>query len=165
QSRMRRLVSPRRARLPCPSIRSCRSATSVFAYPFSPKYPISKSCSIPIPQRTEPLSMRCFWAAASRLGTKSSPSESFTTTLFPSCFVSMDSPCEERLGPDLQSSLDGLREVFRAAEGRVHLSRATRLDERHDVLEVAVVAERELRVEAVSMGVVDDRAPSAHVRA
>src|SRR5438093_4621259 len=96
--------------------------------------------------------MRCFWAAASRLGTKSSPSDSFTTTTFPSCFVSMDSPCEERLGPDLQSSLDGLREVFRAADGRVHLSRATRLAERHDVLAVAVLAVRALRAEAVSMG-------------
>src|SRR5439155_21766926 len=103
-------------------------------------------------------------AAASRLGTKSSPSDSFTMTLFPSCFVSMDSPREERLGPDLQSSLDGLRAVSRAAEGRVHLSRVTRLDERHDVLEVAVVAERELCVEAVPMGVVKERAPAAHVR-
>src|SRR5256885_6131662 len=89
--------------------------------------------------------MRCFCAAASRLGTKSSPSESFTTTLFPSCFDSIGAPREERRGPDLQSSLDGLREVFRAAERRVHPPRATCLDERHDVLEVPVVAERELR--------------------
>src|SRR5256884_868508 len=108
--------------------------------------------------------MRCFCAAASRLGTKSSPSESFTTTLFPSCFDSIGSPREERLGPDLQSSLDGLREIFRAAERRVHPPRATCLDERHDVLEVPVVAERELRVEAVSAGVVEERAPTAHVR-
>src|SRR2546430_8438431 len=108
--------------------------------------------------------MRCFCAAASRLGTKSSPSESFTTTLFPSCFDSIGSPCDERLGPDLQSSLDGLREISRAAERRVHPPRATCLDERHDVLEVPVVAERELRVEAVSAGVVEEGAPTAHVR-
>src|SRR2546428_3417571 len=108
--------------------------------------------------------MRCFWAAASRLGTKSSPSESFTTTLFPSCFVSMGSPREERLGPDLQSPLNGLREVPRPAERRVHLPRPAGLDERHDVLEVPVVAERELRVEAVAAGVVEERAPTAHVR-
>src|SRR3989441_7339669 len=108
--------------------------------------------------------MRCFWAAASRLGTKSSPSDSFTTTLFPSCFVSKDSPREESLGPDLQSSLDGLREVSRPAERRVNFPRAACLDERHDVLEVPVVAERELRVEAVAAGVVEERAPTAHVR-
>src|SRR2546426_9175454 len=107
--------------------------------------------------------MRCFWAAASRLGTKSSPSDSFTTTLLPSCFVSMDSPRKERLGPDLQSSLDGLREVPRPAERRVHLPRAACLDERHGVLEVPVVAERELRVEAVAAGVVEERAPTAHI--
>src|SRR2546422_6584790 len=108
--------------------------------------------------------MRCFWAAASRLGTKSSPSDSFTTTVLPSCFVSMDSPRKERLGPDLQSSLDGLREVPRPAERRVHLPRAACLDERHGVLEVPVVAERELRVEAVAAGVVEEGAPTAHVR-
>src|SRR2546428_9132062 len=108
--------------------------------------------------------MRCFWEAASRLGTKSSPSDSFTTTLFPSCFVSMGSPREERLGPDLQSSLDGLREVLRPAERRVHLPRPAGLDERHDVLEVPVVAERELRVQAVAAGVVEEGAPTAHVR-
>src|SRR3989449_7152259 len=118
----------------------------------------------PFPQMTEPLSMRCFCAAASRLGTKSSPSESFTTTLFPSCFASIGSPREERLGPNLQSSLDRLREIFRAAERRVHLPRAACLDERHDVLEVPVVAERELRVEAVAAGVVEEGAPTAHVR-
>src|SRR3989454_5965181 len=108
--------------------------------------------------------MRCFWGAASWLGTKSYPSDSFTTTLFPSCFVSTCSPREERLGPDLQSSLDGLREVFRPAERRVHLPRPAGLNERHDVLEVPVVAERELRVESVAAGVVEERAPSAHVR-
>src|SRR3989449_4886956 len=108
--------------------------------------------------------MRCFCAAASRLGTKSSPSESFTTTLFPSCFDSIGSPSEERLGPDLQSSLDGLRQIFRAAERRVHLPRPAGLDERHDVLEVPVVAERELRVEAVAAGVVEESTPTAHVR-
>src|SRR5438445_1802941 len=107
--------------------------------------------------------MRCFWAAASRLGTKSSPSDSLTTTLLPSCFVSMDSPRKERLGPDLQASLDSLREVLRPAERRVHLPRAACLDERHDVLEVPVVAERELRVEAVAAGVVEERAPTADV--
>src|SRR3989449_7355578 len=108
--------------------------------------------------------MRCFCAAASRLGTKSSPSESFTTTLFPSCFDSIRSPREERLGPDLQSPLDGLREIFRAAERRVHLPRPAGLDESHDVLEVPVVAERELCVEAVAAGVVEEGAPTAHVR-
>src|SRR3989449_7857695 len=118
----------------------------------------------PIPKRTEPHSMRCCCAAASRLGTKSSPSESFTTTLFPSCFDSIGSPREERLGPDLQSSLDGLCEIFRPAERRVHLPRPACLDERHDVLEVPVVAERELRVEAVAAGVVEEGAPPAHVR-
>src|SRR5207245_388463 len=92
-----------------------------------------------------------------------SPSDSFTTTLFPSCFVSMGSPREERLGPDLQSSLDGLREVLRPAERRVHLPRTACFDERHDVLEVPVVAERELRVEAVAAGVVEERAPTADV--
>src|SRR3989475_9809665 len=107
--------------------------------------------------------MRCFCAAASRLGTKSSPSESFTTTLFPSCFDSIRSPREERLGPDLQSPLDGLREIFRAAERRVHLPRPAGLDESHDVLEVPVVAERELCVEAVAAGVVEEGAPTAHV--
>src|SRR2546425_9032416 len=113
---------------------------------------------------TEPLSMRCFCAAASRLGTKSSPSDSFTMTLFPSCFVSIRSPREERLGPDLQASLDGLREVFRPAERCVHFPRVARFDEGHHVLEVPVVAERELRVEAVAAGVVEERAPTAHVR-
>src|SRR5256885_2820715 len=108
--------------------------------------------------------MRCFCAAASRLGTKSSPSDNFTTTMFPSCFASMASPREDRLGPDLQPSLDGLREIFRAAERRVHLPRLACLDERHDVLEVPVVAERELRVEAVAAGVVEEGAPTAHVR-
>src|SRR3989449_10001280 len=108
--------------------------------------------------------MRCFCAAASRLGTKSSPSDSFTTTLFPSCFDSIDSPREERLGPDLQSSLDGLREVFRPAECRVHLPRAACLDERHDVLEVPVIAERQLRVEPVAAGGVEEGATTAHVR-
>src|SRR5256712_1123959 len=108
--------------------------------------------------------MRCFCAAAWRLGTKSSPPDNFTTTLSPSCFASIGSPREERLGPDLQSSLDGLREIFRAAERRVHLPRLACLDERHDVLEVPVVAERELRVEAVSAGVVEEGAPTAHVR-
>src|SRR5256884_1295653 len=108
--------------------------------------------------------MRCFCAAASRLGTKSSPSESFTTTLFPSCFDSIGSPREERLGPDLQSSLDGLSEIARAAERRVHPPRATCLEERHDVLEAPVVAGRELPVEAVSAGVGEEGAPTAHVR-
>src|SRR2546422_11535300 len=106
--------------------------------------------------------MRCLCAAAPRHGTNSSPSESFTTTLFPPCFDSIGSPREERLGPDLQSSLAGLREIFRAAERRVHLPRLACLDERHDVLEVPVVAERELRVEAVSAGVVEEGAPTAH---
>src|SRR5436309_6868913 len=108
--------------------------------------------------------MRCFCAAASRLGTESSRSESVATTMFPSCFGSIGSPREERLSPDLQSSLDGLCEIFRAAERRVHLPRAACLDERHDVLEVPVVAERELRVEAVAAGVVEEGAPTAHVR-
>src|SRR3989442_4112357 len=108
--------------------------------------------------------MRCFCAVASRLGRKSYPSDNFTTTLFPSCFDSIRSPREERLGPDLQSPLDGLREIFRAAERRVHLPRPAGLDESHDVLEVPVVAERELCVEAVAAGVVEERAPTAHVR-
>src|SRR2546428_14132348 len=101
---------------------------------------------MPIPHRTEPLSIWCFRAAASRLGKRSSPSESFTTTALPSCCVSIGSPGEERLGSDLPAALDGLREAFRPAERGAHLPRAARFHDRHHVLEVPVATQRELRI-------------------
>src|SRR2546428_6284276 len=99
-----------------------------------------------MPHRTEPLSIWCFRAAASRLGKRSSPSESFTTTALPSCCVSIGPPGEEGLGSALQAAPDGLREVFRPAERGVHLPRAARFDARHHVLQVPAVTQRGLRL-------------------
>src|SRR6267378_6956746 len=149
--------------LPCRASNSWRSEKVVFSYPCGPKNPSSKSRNIPMPQATTPVSRPCCRAVASRLGNRSSPSESLTKTLLPSRRDSIGSPGHERFRPNPQAPVDGLRKLLGVAEDRVHLARTTGLDEVHDVLEVAVIAQRELSVHAVSTGEVEHGAPSAHI--
>src|SRR6267143_3849850 len=149
--------------LPCRASNSWRSEKVVFSYPCGPKNPRSKSRNIPMPQATTPVSRPCCRAAASRLENRSSPSESLTKTLLPSRRDSIGSPGHERFRSDPQASVDGLRKLLGVAEDRVHLAGTAGLDEIHDVLEVAVVAQRELGIHAVSTGEVEHGAPSAHI--
>src|SRR3989442_5243905 len=150
--------------LPCSPSSSCRSEKTVLSKPFGPKNPISKSRSIPIPHITVPLSTWCSRAAASRLGKRSSPSESFTNTVSRSRRVSMNSPGQQGFGLDPKASIHRLGEFFRIAEGRIYPTRPTGLDEVHHILEIPVVAQGELRVDPVSPGEIEHGAPSAHIR-
>ena len=95
----------------------------------------------------------------------SAPSESFTRTVDPSFRVSAGSPPLEGLGWYPEASLDLPREVRGVAECRVDLLRLAGLHETHHVLEVPVVAQGELGVEAVPAREVEEGGPSGDVRA
>src|SRR5438552_17436330 len=117
-----------------------------------------------VPQRTAPLSNWFPRAAASRLGNRSSPSESLTKTVSRSRRDSTNSPSQERFRLDSEAALDRLRKFLRIAERRVDAARTTRRDEVHHVVEIAMVAQRELRVDPEPPREVEHRSLAADIR-
>src|SRR5438046_486190 len=71
---------------------------------------------------------------------------------------------QERFRLDPEAALDRLRKFLRIAERRVDAARTTRRDEVHHVVEIAMVAQRELRVDLEPPREVEHRTPSADIR-
>src|SRR3972149_7857367 len=117
---------------------------------------------MPIPHSTVPLSMRCFAARAFRLPNRSSPSSSFARTSPPSSSLCTLHP-PHRLGADPPPPLDLPREVRGVRERGVDAPRPARSGELQEAVEVGVVGERELGVDAVAADEVEDRGPAAAV--
>src|SRR3990172_2947460 len=106
---------------------------------------------MPIAHITIPFSIPCSAARSGSRASRSSPSSSFAITK-PSSLEDCIFPPRhggERLRLHLQRPRDRLRELLRVVEHDVHPPRAAPGGELEEVVEVRVVAERELRVEPV----------------
>src|SRR3990170_7878037 len=121
---------------------------------------------MPIAHRTMPFATRCSAANASIEANRSSPSSSFAMTTSPSAEDCILAPRLglERLRLHLELPRNLPRELVRMVEHRVNAPGPAVLHELEEVVEVRVVAQRELRVEPVHPREVVHRAPSAHVR-
>src|SRR3990172_11042664 len=119
---------------------------------------------MPIPHSTMPFTIRCSAANASIEANRSSPSSSFARTTSPSAEDCILAPRLglERLRLHLELPRNLPRELVRVGEHRVDAPRPAVLHELEEVVEVRVVAQRELRVEPVHPREVVHRAPSAH---
>src|SRR5574340_1226843 len=119
---------------------------------------------MPVPPWIAPLSTPCCRQACSRLAQTSSPSDNLTMTTLPSAALCIRSLLQERDRLDVEAPLHGAGQVGGVAEHGVDDARPAGLDEPHEVLEVRVVAERELGIQPVPAREVEEGAPPGHVR-